>query len=158
MTSLVRSLLVAFAGIGVGLASTASAADIVNHGSLCHPARLDITKIDYTQFGVHNVAATPATVSCGAAVPILATINHVGVEVYDRNPADNVVCTLFLVDIFGNNVAPPQQRSSAGSGAAAQFLSFNPAVRTHTANLQCRIPAATASGVSLVTTYRVIHN
>jgi hypothetical protein len=143
-------------GFFFAFASSGYAADVVYHGSLCNPVQEQVGQVFYNNWGIANLSnASPLFVACGGATQILATINTVEAEVYDRNPTADVVCTLVLVDIFGAPIST-DSRSSSGSEVSAQLLSFTPGRGTHTISLQCSLPAVTASGVSHLATYRVI--
>jgi hypothetical protein len=154
--TLARSGLAAL-GLLFAFAASGSAADTVYHGSLCNPVQEGVSPGLFTnQWGIANLSDSSSLfVNCGGVIPILATINTVEVEVYDRNPSADVACTLLLVDIFGVALSTSTAFSS-GSQVSAQLLRFTPGVATHTINLQCSIPVATASGFSHLTTYRVI--
>jgi hypothetical protein len=143
-------------GLFFVFASSSNAADVIYHGSLCNPVLEQAGQVFYNQFGIANLSSvSPLFVACGGAMPILATIHTVEVEVYDRNPGADVLCTLVLVDTVGNTIST-SSLSSSGSQALNQLLRFNPGLGTHTFILQCSLPAATTSGVSHLTTYRVI--
>jgi len=137
------------------LAAGASASDTVYHGSLCNPQPPDVSKIDYNQFGSFNIAATTGTVSCGTGTQILATVNTVSIIAYDRNSSTNVSCTVMLTDIFGNSLFT-QNKTTTGNSAGSQTLNYTPGVGTHTVYVRCDIPAVTASGNSVVASYRII--
>jgi hypothetical protein len=144
-------------GLFIACAASGYAADVVYHGSLCNPVQEQVGQVFYNQWGIANLSnAAPLFVACGGATPILATITTVEVEVYDRNPTADVVCTLVLVDIFGAPIGSPLNASSSGSQVPAQLLRFTPGLGTHTIVLQCSLPAVTSSGASHLTTYRVI--
>jgi hypothetical protein len=144
-------------GLFFACTSPGDAGDVVSHGSLCNPVQEQAGQVFYNQWGIANLSnAAPLFVACGGATPILATINTVEVEVYDRNPTADAVCTLVLVDIFGSTIGSALNASTSGSQVAAQLLSFSPRMLTHTIVLQCSLPAATSSGVSHLATYRVI--
>jgi hypothetical protein len=148
----------AFAVAVLSVAGASSASDIVNHGGLCNVQPLDVSKVEYSQFGPFNNSTTSAAaLGCGAATPILATINTVQAIVYDRNSSAGqfVSCTLVLTDIFGSSLFT-QTQSSTSPGTGFQTLTWNPGVGTHTLYLGCSLPAKTAAGVSHFTTYRVI--
>lgn len=151
-TKLISSAIV---GTLLTLAAGASAGDTVFHASVCHPQSASVSQMDYTHFGVHNASASTGWVACGAGIPILATINTVTVRTYDRNPATDVACTLTLTDLFGTSLFS-QTKSTTGSGAGSQGLSYSPGVGTHTLTLGCSIPAVSAGNLSHVTSFRVI--
>ena len=134
----------------------ASASDTVFHGSLCNPEfPSDVSKLEYGQFGIDNSSASTAFVSCGAGTAILATINTVEIETYDRNPSTDVSCTLVLTDVFGQALFS-QTKSTTSFGPSPKLLSYNPGVGTHTVNIDCSLPANSGGNVSHVTTYRII--
>ena len=137
------------------MAAGASGADTVYHGSFCNPLPGDVSKIDYNQFGSFNTSASTGTVNCGAATPILATINTVQVYAYDRHTPNNVSCTVTLTDIGGNTIWSGSNATSVNS-PAMQTINFSPGVGTHTVYARCGIPAVTGSGNSVVSTYRII--
>jgi hypothetical protein len=138
------------------LAAGASASDTVYHGTLCNVQPLDVSKIEYNgAWGTQNNAASTANIYCGAATEILATINTVELEVYDRNAATNFSCTLTLNDIFGSAIFT-QTKGTTGSSASAKLISYSPGVGTHTLNVGCSVPAISAGSLSHFTTYRVI--
>jgi hypothetical protein len=123
---------------------------------LTEPVQEQVGQVLYDQRGIANLSSvSPLVVACGGAIWTGPLINRVSVIVYDRNPVADVVCTLVLVDRFGASFST-SSASSSGSQADFQELRFAPGVRTDTMSLQCTIPAATASGVSHLTTYRVL--
>jgi hypothetical protein len=138
------------------LASTASAAEFGHAGTLCNPATpTDASKLNYTQFGVHNVAATSATVLCGGAPEVATNVSFIGANVYDRSVPADVCCTMMVQDQTGN-LFSSAVRCSVGAGAPAQLVGFfPPANAAGTVNMQCTIPGVTALGLSHVTTYRI---
>lgn len=143
-------------GLFVACASSGYAADVVYHGSLCNPVQEQGGQVFYNQWGIANLSnAAPLFVACGGTTPIPAIITGVLVVVYDRHPTADVVCTLVLADIAGIPIGSALTASSSGSQANAQGLTFNPATSAGTISLQCSLPAATSSGVSHLTTYRV---
>lgn len=162
-TSKKMSKLVPVALMGVGLSAAASlpalANDVMYHGNFCSPNRSYINTIERNQWGVHNSStSSTATVQCPFDLPFNASlrVNSVWVTVYDRNPNQDVSCTLIGVGLEGNTLWT-RTSSSNGSGAAHQFLSFSPPnTFTPSMNMVCSLPPATNSGVSHVTTYRVI--
>ncbi len=162
-TSKTTSKLLAVALLSVGITSAvslpANAADVIYHGNFCAPNRSYVNTIERNQYGVHNTSSSSAaTVQCPFYLPFNASlrVNSVYVTVYDRNPSTNVSCTLTGVGLEGNTIWS-STKSSNGSGATHQFLSFSPpSAFVATMNMSCSIPASTSSGVSHITTYRVI--
>lgn len=162
-TSKKTSKLLAVAFLSVGIASAvslpANAADVMYHGNFCSPNRSYVNIIERNQYGVHNTSSSSsATVQCPFYLPFNASlrVNRVEVTVYDRHPNANVSCTLLGVTFAGNTLWT-RSASSSGSGASHQLLIFSPPSSfTHTMNMSCSIPAITSSGISHVTTYRVI--
>jgi hypothetical protein len=141
------------------VAADARATDVVYGGNFCTPVIADLVFIEHNQqFGVHNVSTSTATVQCpfvnafsGALI-----ITEVDVTVYDRNPSADVSCTLRGIALDGTSVWEVT-RSSTGSGPGHQLLVFRPNQRTlGTLNMTCAIPGVTNSGLSHLTTYRVI--
>jgi hypothetical protein len=162
-TSKKISKLLPVALMGVGFSAAVSlpavANDVVYHGNFCAANRSYINTIERTQWGVHNTSnGSTASVQCPFDLPFNASlrVNSVWATVYDRNPNANVSCTLTGVGLDGNTLWS-RTSSSSGSGATHQFLSFSPpSTFIATMNMVCSIPPATSSGVSHVTTYRVI--
>ena len=163
-TSRKTSKLLPVALIGMGLSaafcSSVLAADEMYHGNFCTPNRDHVNRIERNQWGVHNTSSsTTAVVQCPFNVPFRGDlkVNNVTVAVYDRNPSADVSCTLTGVAIEGNTIWSTT-RSSSGSQAGHQFLIFQPPNSNllGTLNMSCSIPPSTSSGVSHVTTYRII--
>jgi hypothetical protein len=142
-----------------GLATTASADNRRLNGALCNPATsVDVGRINYGVFGVHNISGATAQVSCGGVSVVSADVVTIEAIVYDRNAATNVTCTMRVQDAAGNQIAVAV-RSSAGVAAAPQTLTFVPPVNAAgMVHLECSIPAAAAAGVSHVTSYRINSN
>jgi hypothetical protein len=151
--------------IGMGLTTAmtlpAQAADVIYHGNFCTPNRTSVNLVERNQFGVNNASSvSTATVQCPFYLPFSAAlrVSNVWLTVYDRNPSSNINCTLTGVGLEGSTIWT-RTASSSGSSAVHQFLSFSPpSAFVATMNMSCSIPAATASGVSHITTYRVITN
>lgn|GEM_PF-4997238 len=149
--------------MGVGLSAAVSlpavANDVLYHGNFCTPNKSAINTIERSQWGVYNTSnGSIATVECPFDLPFNGSlvVNNVWATVYDRDPNADVTCTLTGVDMAGNTLWS-RTSSSSGSGETHQFLSFSPSSTTlGTMNMICSIPPATSSGVSHVTTYRVI--
>jgi hypothetical protein len=138
------------------LVSTASAAEHGHAGTLCNPAAAaDAAKINYTQYGVHNVAATAATVLCGGTPEYATNVSMIAANVYDRSVPENVCCTMMVQDQAGN-LLTSAVTCSVGAGAPPQQIAFFPPGNVAgTTNMQCTVPAATALGWSHVTSYRI---
>lgn len=149
--------------IGMGLTTAMNlpvlAADTIYHGNFCAPNRTSVNLVERNQFGVNNASSiTTASVQCPFNLPFNAAlrVTNVWLTVYDRNPSTNVECTLRGVGLEGSTIWT-RTASSSGSGASHQFLSLTPpSAFVATMNLSCTLPTATASGVSHLTTYRVI--
>jgi hypothetical protein len=149
--------------IGMGLTAAMNlpvlAADVIYHGNFCAPNKNSVNLIERNQFGVHNTSnGSTASVQCPFQLPFNASlrVTSVFLTVYDRNPSTNINCTLMGVGLEGSTIWT-RTASSSGSGASHQFLSFTPpSAFVATMNMSCTLPAATPSGVSHITTYRVI--
>lgn len=149
--------------IGTGLTATMNlpvlAADVIYHGNFCAPNRTSVNLVERNQFGVNNASTgSTASVQCPFQLPFNASlrVTSVFLTVYDRNPTTNINCTLTGVGLEGSTIWT-RTASSSGSSATHQFLSFTPpSAFVATMNMSCSIPTATASGVSHITTYRVI--
>jgi hypothetical protein len=148
-------ILCAIVGVGA-LVSSASAVESGYSGTLCNPsANSEVSKLVYSQFGVHNVAGSTAGVLCGANPPVGADVNRIQATVYDRNPATDVCCTMMVLNADGLVIASSAP-CSGGSGAASQLLSYIPPVNTAgSVALSCSIPAVSGGNLSHLTTYRV---
>ena len=163
-TSKKMSKLLPVALIGMGLSaafcSSALAADEMYHGNFCSPKREHISRIDRNQWGVHNTSSsTTAVVDCPFKLPFsgILKVKEVDVTVHDRNNSANVSCTLTAVAMNGNTIWSIS-KSSSGAGQGHQFLVFQPPDSNvlGTLNMSCSIPPSTNTGVSHVTTYRLI--
>jgi hypothetical protein len=148
------------AGLSIAVSFPALASDEIYHGNFCAPSRQgDINRIQRSQFGVDNSSSTnTASVQCPFNLPFNAQlrVNSVWLTVYDRNSSLNVDCTLLGVGLDGNTVWS-RSVSSSGSSASHQFLNFSPPSQfVATMNMTCSLPPSTNSGVSHITTYRVI--
>jgi hypothetical protein len=146
-------------GLFFAFASSGYAADVLYHGSFCNTTD-PAAQVVYNQWGVANISSSSSlTVNCGGVVAFTGAggIQGVWVSVYDRNGSQNVVCTLRTVAIDGTPTAT-RSASSSFSSPYVLFLDISPpAVQILTTfNIQCTIPPSTASGISHVTTYRVI--
>jgi hypothetical protein len=141
------------------ISTSTRAADVMYGGNFCTPVLNDLDKIEHgNQFGVHNVAPSPATVQCPFVIAFSGalTVKEIDVTVYDRDPSSNVTCTVRGLAIDGALIWS-RTRSSGGSGAPAQFIVFRPNLATlGTLNMTCTIPGATSQGLSHLTTYRLI--
>jgi hypothetical protein len=154
-----ESIIIASLAVGLcSITANASAADVMFGGNFCTPTINSQLSVEQTRWGVHNNSNVIATVECPFVMPFRGdlSIAEVDVTVYDRHPNLNVTCTLRGIAIDGELIWSMVQ-SSQSSGQAAQFLVFqvNRSV-LGTLQMTCTIPGATASGVSHVTTYRVI--
>jgi hypothetical protein len=144
-------------GLLFACASSGYAADVVYHGSLCNPVQEQAGQVFYDQHGIANLSNdSPLSVVCGATIAINANLSTVLAVVYDRHPTADVVCTLAPLDIRGVPIGSALSAASSGSSPNAQALTITPEQATQTIVLQCSLPAATSSGVSHLTTYRVI--
>lgn len=164
-TSKIVSKLLPVAFLSVGLYAAASlpalAGDEMYHGNFCVPNQSDINKIDRNQWGVRNTSTTSsAVVQCPFNLPFNASlrVNSVWVTVYDRNPTQNVSCTLVGVDLAG---ATLWSLTSSSSGSSAGYMSlpfYPPNSFTHTMNMTCSLPPGinSGAGASHITTYRLI--
>lgn len=149
--------------MGLGLSAVVSlpamAADVIYQGNFCSPNRTSVSLIERGQYGVHNTSSTStASVQCPFTLPFDASlrVKNVYVTIYDRNPNANVSCTLTGVGLEGSTIWSVTAASS-GSGATHQFLTLTPpSAFVATMNMSCSIPPSTNSGVSHVTTYRVV--
>jgi hypothetical protein len=142
-------------------------------GAVCQP--LDgSANANYSQFGVHNVGATPLTVVCPLPISVtrlppgppgtLLTENvyTVQVDAYDRDPGPNlanaVTCTLRNLGGDGNPIYSSTPQSTGFSGPSMMALTFTPPTGT-TFNLMwdvvCTIPAAIGTSYSHVTNIQV---
>jgi hypothetical protein len=154
---LAQTVVAAF-GLFLACASGGHAGDVNYHGSLCNPATFaSVNNIGYSQFGAHNESRlSPALVHCGGVHDPLNPITAVTVTVYDRHPAEEVTCTLVLVDLFGGTLFTETQ-SSVRAQSSFQQLEFSPGVAAATITLQCSIPqiSPVSNEVSHLTTYTV---
>lgn len=156
-----KRLPVALMGVGLGITVglPAQASDEIYHGNFCVPNQGDITRIQRDKWGVNNTSTSnTAIVQCPFNLPFSANVrvNTVYVAVYDRNPNVNVSCTLTGVDLEGATLWE-RSSSSSGSSVSRQYLYFSPPSQfIATMNMTCTIPPVTSSGISHVTTYRVM--
>ncbi|HEY6556560.1 MAG TPA: hypothetical protein VI072_04775 [Polyangiaceae bacterium] len=128
-------------------------------GALCQPnSTNDASKIGYTGFGVHNVATTGAGVSCPGQIPPGDNVVVSGqAVVFDRHPTVDVCCTLLSQGADGTVVASMQVCSDKSGGPSQTLNYFFPFLLTASqAFFSCSIPGATSSGVSHVTSYRIV--
>jgi hypothetical protein len=141
----------------VAFASSSNAQLALYHGSLCNPEQESVNRVEYSQFGVHNIASPIAFVTCGGAIEDDKIIQSVTVIVYDRNsiPGADVFCTLTLVDRSGNTLFSAAQSSTGAQGAAQELVFALAPVTSATIHLRCSIPPPDTLGVSYVTTYGV---
>ncbi len=146
-------------GLSAGFCSSVLAADQLFHGNFCAPNRDHLSRIERNQWGVHNTSSsTTAFVQCPFQAPFRGDlkVNKVEAWVYDRNPSADVSCTLTGVGIDGATIWSIT-KSSSGSKEQSQFLSFQPNSNlVGTLNMSCSLPPSTNSGVSHITTYRLI--
>ncbi len=146
-------------GLSIAVSLPALASDEIYHGNFCVPNQGDINRIQRNQYGVHNTSSSnTAFVQCPFNLPFNGTlrVSSVYVTVYDRHPSQDVTCTLIGVGLEGSTLWS-RSASSSGSSASHTFLSFSPPNQfVATMNMTCSLPPITNSGVSHVTTYRVI--
>jgi hypothetical protein len=131
--------------------------DLIYNGNFCTPVRADINKVEHgSNYGVHNVSNSTATVQCPFIHPIThsgVAVNKVWVTVYDRNPSTNVSCTLYGVGLEGS-IVWQASKSSSGSGTTHQFLEISPQTQgVYSINMKCTIPAAYNGNLSHISTY-----
>jgi hypothetical protein len=144
----------------VAFTSSGFAGDVLYHASLCNPST-PTGQAHYDQVGVANLSSSsPLSVNCGGVVPFNGNneIEKVYVQVYDRHPSQDVVCTLRTVG-FDGTVFTTNSDFSFGSSLISQTLLLEPFGNTSlgTINLQCTIPpVAPSQPPSHVTSYRVI--
>lgn len=152
---LVKSLSAVILG-GLLFASSTFAATGGYSGSACNPnTPTDGSRINYTQFGVHNVSSAVANVTCPANQPSGSDIFNISATVYDRSTTTDVCCTMMVLNSDGLIIASAAP-CSAGFGSGSQPLSFVPPFNaSSTVELACSIPGVTANGFSHVATYRV---
>ncbi len=156
-----KQLPIALMGVGLGIAVVlpAQASDEIYHGNFCVPNQGHINRVERSKWGVHNTSTTnTASVECPFNLPFNASlrVSSVWLTIYDRNPSQNVSCTLTGVGLDGATIWQ-SSNSSSGSSASSAFLSFFPPNQfIATMNMTCSIPSATSSGFSHISTYRVI--
>ena len=155
---LVKSLLAVVLG-GLLVASSAFAVTGGYSGSACNPnTPTDGSRINYSQYGVHNVSTAVASVTCPANQPSGSDVFNISATVYDRSSTADVCCTMMVLNADGG-VISSALRCSVGFGPASQSLSWVPPVNaSSTVELACSIPGVTSSGLSHVATYRVGSN
>jgi hypothetical protein len=142
---------------GIATTTAAWAANNGYHGSLCNPfLPNDVDKLKYDKWGVRNISPVVATVTCGALPTVSSKIEEVEVVVYDRDPADDVCCTISIQKAAGNVIASAK-KCSAGFASLHQTLSYIPPPNVvGTMSMTCSIPATNpANGDSHVVSYRV---
>jgi hypothetical protein len=146
-----------------GLATTTAvwAANNGYHGSLCTPTTsTDAGNLKFDKFGVRNIDdSAAASVVCGALPTVSSNVTKVEVVVYDRDPAADVCCTIYIQKAAGNTIASAM-KCSAGFGSLPQTLSYSPPVNViETMSMTCLIPPKNAAnGTSHVMSYRVQTN
>lgn len=141
--------------LGSVFASDLRAEDKFNEysGTLCQPVNANHDSAEYDQFGIHNISTSASlTVECPLRTTYVVASSVDGVigafaEVYDRNTAADVTCTLRAVAANGTVQWQDTQHSSA-SGPTNIFLSF--ADQNQPASLwwvmRCTLPPAQAAG------------
>ena len=126
------------------------------HGALCNPkTATDFTRVDYGQYGVHNISSiAAATVECGVQFK-LGLNQRLFVVAYDRHPTQDVCCTGMAVDMSGNALNTAQACTS-DAASAAKLLDVN-FVDTGSSLvfMECSIPPRTSNGYSHVASYRI---
>jgi hypothetical protein len=139
------------------MTTAAWAANNGYHGSLCTPAWPDdVGRVAFNRWGVSNLSDDESLVACGASPAVSSNVTKVEVVVYDKQPAADVCCTIYIQDAAGE-IITSAKKCSAGFGNSAQTLSYSPPVNTvGTLSMLCSIPAKSpVNGVSRVTSYRV---
>jgi hypothetical protein len=146
---------------GIATTTAAWAADNGYHGSLCNPFSLHhVDKLKYDKWGVRNISTTSeAIVTCGASPAVSSNVTKVEVVVYDRDPAADVCCSIYIQKAAGS-IITSTEKCSSGFGSAAQTLTYSPPVNAvQTMSMVCTIPPTNAAnGDSHVVSYRVNTN
>ncbi|HZF53325.1 MAG TPA: hypothetical protein VE093_31955 [Polyangiaceae bacterium] len=146
---------------GIATTTAAWAANNGYHGSLCNPfSPNDVPKLKYDKWGVRNISVTEkANVTCGASPAVSSNVTKVEVVVYDRDPVEDVCCSIYIQKAAGN-VITSAMKCSSGFASAAQTLSYSPPVNAvETMSMVCSIPKTNpANGDSHVVSYRVNTN
>lgn len=141
------------------LSAGAMAKDVLFAGSFCQPADNIKNALRYGRYGPHSAATQGGdSVECPFLLDYSGslTVQTVTVTVYDRNPSADVSCTVYGIGLDGN-VGWSTRLSSSGSKGGPYFLRATVNRLTiGTLHMTCTIPPATSSGVSHVTSYRVI--
>jgi hypothetical protein len=155
-----RSLLLALP-FGLALLSApASARTYMYPGAVCQAALpSQVGCIENTQFGVHNVCGSIATVECPLDSGFLglgATVSFVSFTGYDRSTLSNVSCQVQKVNSDGG-VLFTSTISTTGSGAGSQLLSTFPNISENGFwRMRCSIPAVQAGQFSHVATLSML--
>jgi hypothetical protein len=141
----------------IGAAVPSAASDIGQSGAACQPQQ-STTAVVYNQFGIANNSGAQNWVVC----PVVTTaptnntafVSRIFANVMDRSSSDDVFCTASTLNADGSvastasfntvgvNSPTSQARDVALGGQAARGVI-----------LECRLPAATASGHSHVNTF-----
>jgi hypothetical protein len=133
----------------------AQAAAFDHPGHMCQMETSDGRRM--TELGIYNASYTnQLRIHCPVIVKDQpAGITGAQITVYDRNPGDDVVCTLTLTDYFDATYYRSTVRSN-GSSQAPQTLSFGtPNPNAHFGTIDCTVPAATTNGFSYFANYIV---
>jgi hypothetical protein len=152
-----RSCLVAVVFCGFVVASQHAWANYQSGANCKSQSGLELDKLIYTRaWGVHNVSASSAFVSC----PVVADYTSPAVvtfsaEVYDRSTTDNVGCTIKVIDSSGVTIRNAYVQSlGGGASTGPQFLSVDIDVTGAFAMAtECMIPGVQNGWFSHITSY-----
>jgi hypothetical protein len=159
MSKLAKSIsAVVLSGIAIAIAGSAGAANNGYSGTLCNP--IDTTqasRINYSQFGVHNISAATATVECGGLPTVGSNITSVQATVYDRNSTagQDVCCTMRVLNNDGLFIASASPCTSGFSSSSMPLNFTPPANAAGSFDMSCNIPPVLSGNFSHVTTYRI---
>lgn len=125
----------------------------VHSATLCSANNTEAGSISYSQLGLTNLSTGIRTVICGGVTDGTAT--SLSLTVYDRDPVNNVVCTVFLSTADGATLFTTSLSSSGFASDAMTLSTALPGV-AGVLVLQCMIPPRnTSNGMSHLVTYEI---
>ncbi len=132
------------------------------NGNSCQPTAQSRASVDVSEWGVqNNSTSTSARVHCPIVYSLQKNAPYVvAVDVYDRHPTENIVCTLRGQESDGRTVLTRIGYSSgggAGGGVQKIVLALdNSPSRPVYYSLQCELPKAVSGWVSHIASITAI--
>ena len=153
---LLISLMLATMTAGVAASAHAANVNVRVHGASCWSTN---PNVNFNQFGIYNLGASPATIYCPMPIMGQPPAFDMSMVAYDRSTTSNVVCTITASSPDGVTATfgTIQTSDSAGFGAqtASSGATFLGAPPNAYFALSCVLPAVAGPGASILTSFRL---